>query len=217
MHQHSYTAPCSRTQISTATALRPRNPKTNVSAHYRRKICSQTIGGYFGSCIVEQGRAAGGGVIKWQECKGKQQTTHLHLVQRSRMSGAVFVCSFERRAAFVQGRAVAGIWSRRPWLGNGVVRVEIIRWTYRHRGRIFSCRSTFDWCSVLIRDFVVDQFEASVWRMSICFPSSNKNFLGTGKLYFCFNSFLIGVLVGVTLAVKLSSEGGIIKVGVDFC
>ena len=95
--------------------------------------------------------------------------------------------------------------------------MEIIRWTYRHRGRVSSCRATFDWCSVLIRDFVVGQFETSVRRVSICFPSSNKNLLGAGKLNFCFNPFLICVQVGVTLTVKLSLEGGIIEVGVDFC
>jgi len=65
------------------------------------------------------------------------------------MSAAVFVCSLVRRCAFVRTRAVAGIWSRRPCRGNGVVRVEIIWWTYRHRDRVYSCRWTFEWCCVL--------------------------------------------------------------------
>ena len=118
-----------------------------------------------------------------------RQELNLHLVRRSRMSGAVFVCSSVRRGAFVQGRAVAGIWSRRPCLGNGVVRVEIM-WTYRHRGWVFSWRWTFDWCCVLIRDFVVGPFKASVRTVSVCFPFSNKNYVH-GNSTSTYNSYLI--------------------------
>jgi hypothetical protein len=83
-----------------------------------------------GSCMVEQ---LGGG----ESDRNVKATTYLHLVRRSRISGVVFLCSSVRRGAFVQRRAVAGIWSRRPRLGNGVVRVEIW-WTYWHRDRVFS-------------------------------------------------------------------------------
>jgi hypothetical protein len=102
-HRHNYTAPCSRTQISTVTALRPGNPKTNVSAHYRRNKYSVTFSGYLWFLVGWTG-GCGGVVVVWLSDRNVKATTHLHLVRRSRMSGAVFVCNSGTAWCFCPGQ-----------------------------------------------------------------------------------------------------------------